>query len=92
MKTGEYKIPGGKLVRIELDVKEQKIDSIKITGDFFLHPERALEQIELQLVGTPLGKKKLEDKLNAVLEQFNAQLLGVNKAQLAECIMSTAQG
>ncbi|MBD3159178.1 MAG: hypothetical protein GF309_10355 [Candidatus Lokiarchaeota archaeon] len=92
MKKGEYKIPGGKLVRIEVETKGQKLEAIEITGDFFLHPESSLEQIELQLIGTPLGVKDLERKIKDVLKQFQAQLLGVNPRQLAECIMSTVQG
>jgi lipoate-protein ligase A len=92
MKKGEYKIPGGKLVRIEVETKGQKLEAIEITGDFFLHPESTLEQIELQLIGTPLGVKDLERKIKDVLKQFQAQLLGVSPRQLAECIMSTVQG
>lgn len=92
MKKGEYKIPGGKLVRIQAATEGQKLRSIKITGDFFLHPESALEQIELQLVGTPLGKKALQWKIKHILRQVDAKLLGVNEGQLAECIMSTIEG
>lgn len=92
MKKGEYKIPGGKLVRIEIETKGHEIESIKITGDFFLHPESTIEQIELQLVGTPLRKKDIERQIKDVLKQFDGELLGVNPGQLSECIMSTVQG
>ena len=38
----------GKIVKIKLDYNKesQLIHSIKITGDFFLHPEEIIEHLE----------------------------------------------
>lgn len=42
---GEYKTPGGKLVRVNFDVTDGRLENVQITGDFFLYPEEALESI-----------------------------------------------
>ena len=42
---GEYKVPGGKLVVVDLDVVDNTITNFKLAGDFFLEPDDALEDI-----------------------------------------------
>ena len=42
---GDYKVPGGKLVVVDLDVVDNTITNFKLAGDFFLEPDDALEDI-----------------------------------------------
>lgn len=49
----EYKVPGGKLVAIDLDVIDDKIANVAISGDFFLEPDTALVEINSALNGLP---------------------------------------
>jgi lipoate-protein ligase A len=42
---GEYKVPGGKLVVVDLDVENDVLTNVRIAGDFFLEPDEALERI-----------------------------------------------
>jgi lipoate-protein ligase A len=48
---GEYKVPGGKLVVVDLDVEGGKISGFRLAGDFFLEPDSALEQINAAVNG-----------------------------------------
>lgn len=50
---GEYKVPGGKLVVVDLELEDDRIASVQVSGDFFLEPESALEAIDLALCGLP---------------------------------------
>ena len=50
---GEYKMPGGKLVVIDLEVDAGKLANIQLSGDFFLEPDSALNAINLALDGRP---------------------------------------
>jgi len=43
---GEYKVPGGKLVVVDLDVRDGVIADFRLSGDFFLEPDDALEAID----------------------------------------------
>src|SRR5690554_805912 len=50
---GEYKVPGGKLVVANVEVESTQLAKVSISGDFFLEPDSALEQINQALVGLP---------------------------------------
>ena len=55
MNRGEYKVPGGKLVAAEVDVVEDRLARVNISGDFFLEPDDALEKIDAALTDLPKG-------------------------------------
>jgi lipoate-protein ligase A len=48
---GEYKMPGGKLVVIDLDVHDSRLTNVQLSGDFFLEPDSALHTINVTLNG-----------------------------------------
>ena len=48
---GEFKVPGGKLVVVDLDVVGGRIANFRLAGDFFLEPDDALEAINLAVNG-----------------------------------------
>src|SRR5690606_1123735 len=48
---GEYKVPGGKLVVVDFELVDGKIDDFRLSGDFFLEPDDALGCIDAAVVG-----------------------------------------
>ncbi|APY85444.1 lipoate--protein ligase family protein [Streptomyces alfalfae] len=50
---GEYKVPGGKLVVVDLEVADGVLRHVRVAGDFFLEPDEALEAINGALDGAP---------------------------------------
>lgn len=52
---GEYKVPGGKLVVVDLDVEDDILTNVRISGDFFLEPDEALERMTSAVEGLPAG-------------------------------------
>ncbi len=50
---GEYKVPGGKLVVVDLDVIDDHIANFRLAGDFFLEPDSALDAINEAVNGLP---------------------------------------
>ena len=67
------KVPGGKLFRIEL-VYDRRIEAVKITGDFFLHPEETILELESCLEGVllPAPAEDLSARMQAVLAESAA--------------------
>jgi len=57
---GEYKVPGGKLVVADLEVRDGRLADVRISGDFFLEPPEALEAINRGLTGMPADAGELE--------------------------------
>ncbi len=50
---GEYKVPGGKLVVADVEVEQDCLTRVSISGDFFLEPDSALIRINEALTGLP---------------------------------------
>ncbi|WP_226531190.1 lipoate--protein ligase family protein [Microbacterium paraoxydans] len=50
---GEYKVPGGKLVVVDLEVEDDRISRFHLAGDFFLEPDSALDDIDAAVNGMP---------------------------------------
>ncbi|SDQ29740.1 lipoate-protein ligase A [Curtobacterium sp. UNCCL20] len=50
---GEYKVPGGKLVVVDLEVVDGVIQGFRLAGDFFLEPDDALPLIDQAVNGLP---------------------------------------
>ncbi|WP_282792582.1 lipoate--protein ligase family protein [Streptomyces sp. CC224B] len=50
---GEYKVPGGKLVVVDLDVEDGVLRHVRVAGDFFLEPDEAILAIDAALEGAP---------------------------------------
>jgi lipoate-protein ligase A len=65
----EYKVPGGKLVVVDLEVDAQRITSVQVAGDFFLEPDDALEVINQAIVGLSVSSsaEAIGDAVRAVL-------------------------
>ena len=51
---GEYKVPGGKLVVVDLEERDGRIADFRLAGDFFLEPDEALEMINAAVNGLPV--------------------------------------
>ncbi len=51
---GRYALKDGKLVVVDVTFEEDFIKNIRITGDFFLHPEDRIEYIEDRLKGVAM--------------------------------------
>jgi lipoate---protein ligase len=50
---GEYKVPGGKLVAVDVEVRDGRLDRVAVSGDFFLEPDDALSRLDAALTGRP---------------------------------------
>ena len=48
---GEYKIPGGKLVVVDLGEVDGRLVDVSVSGDFFIEPDSALDVINAALDG-----------------------------------------
>ena len=85
-----YKAPNGKLVKIELKAGET-IQEVKIMGDFFMHPEEAVEIIEKGLKGMRLDEQKLKERAEEIIEKNSIQVFGFKPEDLAKAIMMAAE-
>ena len=87
MKKATYKVTGGKMIRVSLGESNGKIQEIKITGDFFLHPEELINELEDMLVGKPLNVQDLTSSIDVLMENRDATLLGASSKDIVKCIL-----
>jgi lipoate---protein ligase len=83
----ERKVPGGKLVRIKLEENEGRIASIRIEGDFFVHPEEGLAAMESSLVGMRIDDVEgIETALNGTIKERGLSLIGFSANDIIRLI------
>jgi lipoate-protein ligase A len=87
--SADYKAPGGKLLRIRLREQHGVIQSVKITGDFFLVPEDSLPKLEKMLEDTPLKEAELKLLVDRFFRGTGAQGLGIAPDDFVKAILST---
>ena len=84
---GEYKMPGGKLVVIDLDVRDGRLANVQLSGDFFLEPDSALRAINAALEGQPehVGETELA---NAVCDALapDVMMYGLSPEAIAVAV------
>jgi hypothetical protein len=90
--SADYKAPGGKLLRIRLRETGERIDSVKISGDFFLIPEDSLPKLEKMLEDVPLREKELKLLVDRFFRGTSAQGLGVAPDDFVKAILAAKTG
>jgi len=84
MKRAEYKVPGGKLIAAELGVEEGRLVGVKITGDFFMHPEAAIIDLEKALCDTSV--EDLDYVVNRFFQDNDVTLFGVEAEDFVKVV------
>ena len=86
---GEYKVPGGKLVVVDLEVVDGRIADFQLAGDFFLEPDTALEAINEAVNGLPAESdaKTIAAAVKGALPE-GASLLGFSPEAVAVTVSS----
>ncbi|WJZ17567.1 putative lipoate-protein ligase A [Corynebacterium guangdongense] len=82
----EVKVPGGKLIVVDVRVEDDQLTATKISGDFFLEPEEAFDRLQTALVGASASEdtEALTARLERALE--GAQLHGFSTRDVAVAV------
>jgi len=90
---GEYKVPGGKLVVVDLDVVDDRFAGVRIAGDFFLEPDSALALMNAAVDGLPADAsgKDIAGAIRTALPR-DAELLGVTPEGIATAVRRAVSG
>lgn len=87
MGRSELKVPGGKLLRASSTVRHGRFEEIKITGDFFMHPEEAIEELEKRLKGIPADEEAVRKTVEEFFKSVAPTVLGASPQYFIEVIM-----
>jgi len=81
----EFKVPGGKLMAAETEAVDGRLVRVKITGDFFMHPEEAIEDLEAAVTGVPTDTG-LEEAVERFFGSRSIDLIGASPADFIRVI------
>jgi len=89
-----YKVPNGKMLKIFLEIQNDKISGLKIMGDFFIHPEETIFSIENSLKGSPtdISEQAMLEKINSAAKRANAEFFGVDAESIAFAVFRAING
>ncbi|NPE09581.1 MAG: hypothetical protein GNW80_14945 [Asgard group archaeon] len=65
------------LIEVEISIEHNRITTLKITGDFFIYPEEALEVIEQELVGIAIDEEQLKNKIEGIYKKQQISTPGI---------------
>ena len=80
----KLKVPGGKLLIVKIRYGA-KIEGIQILGDFFLHPEDSLKDIEDSLVGisAAASEEEIARIVDSVIRREGIEAIGITPEAIA---------
>lgn len=86
------KVPGGKLLRVKSEFQEV-VESVQLTGDFFLHPEDALGGLEKSLEGIAVDSPAeiFLERLREAIQKNNIELIGVSPEDIVSTLLESLQ-
>jgi len=92
MGKAELKVPGGKLLRVSSTIKGGRIEEVRITGDFFMHPEDAIDELERRLKGVSSDEAAIRGVVEAFFKSVAPTVLGAAPQDFAEVILRSISG
>ena len=84
--SGAWKAPGG-LVRADATVRDGRLEGVELTGDFFIFPHEALEELESALGGAEMVRAAVERAAATVLGRPDVEALGVGAQDVASALL-----
>ena len=87
-RRAQRKVPGGKLVRVDALCREGVLSDVRITGDFFVHPEEALTGIERQLNAGRFDGNEMDlaERVGRIVSDSGARLVGFGPNDIADLL------
>jgi lipoate---protein ligase len=84
---GDFKTPGGKLVRVDFDLDDGRLRNVVVSGDFFLYPEEVIDDIRGALEGASADLTETDLAITvAAAIPAGAEWLGSSPAALAAAV------
>jgi len=76
------KVLGGKLLKLDVTIKDGLISELRIRGDFFANPEEGFDRAESSLIG--IEAAGFSEALDAALDREGVELFGISPADIKD--------
>ena len=80
----KQKVKEGKVVKVEIECNEL-IRNVRITGDFFIHPEDILDEIEKSIIGLERSAsiETITSNIRKRIADRDVQMIGISPESIA---------
>lgn len=87
-KSITHRVPGGKTLKIDAEIKDNVIVDIVISGDFFAYPEEGIEMLENDLKGKTINEaiRIIDDYRDKI------ELLGISLDNIKNLLIEIFRG
>ncbi|MFW9923050.1 MAG: lipoate protein ligase C-terminal domain-containing protein [Candidatus Thorarchaeota archaeon] len=75
------------VIELELGIQDDFISFLKVTGDFFIYPEEALEILEIKMLTTKLDDNSIREKMSQIYAEENLITPGITIENWVELFM-----
>ena len=81
----DHKVAGGKLLRVDFEIDASGVISfIRIAGDFFVHPEEGILEIEHGLAGVHVSD--VASRFDSIVDSFGLKVVGFDGDDLVAAL------
>lgn len=90
VKTGKcsLKVPNGKMLKVSVEFEKDRIEKVIIRGDFFIHPEESLDDLEMTLKGSGYNRKDIGNTVAKFFERRGLIAFGITPKAVTDAIMN----
>jgi len=81
------KVPNGKLLKVTVEFEGNVIEKVQIKGDFFIHPEESIDELETTLKGVDYTLTNVSKLVSTFFGQTELTAFGITPMAVTEAIM-----
>ena len=81
------KVPNGKMLKVTVRFDKEKIETVSITGDFFMHPEDSIEELETSFKDTEYSNKSVSEVVKRFFGKEGITAFGITPTAVTDAIM-----
>ncbi len=81
------KVPNGKLLKVTVEFEKERIIKVHVKGDFFIHPEESLDDLETVLRGMEYNRKSVSDAVERFFGRRGVVAFGITPKAVTDALM-----
>jgi len=89
IKKGVYRVPNGKTIRVCVEYQDDKLKTVVFTGDFFIEPGEAVDELGEYLSGVKTSSDEITRKVEEFFRKKDIWLYGAKPIDFAKALIKT---
>lgn len=82
-----HKVPNGKLLKVTVEFSDDTLKKVQIKGDFFIHPEESLDELEIALANKEYSRAAIGDIVGDFFARAGVVAFGITPKAVVDAIL-----